>query len=177
MGQIKTFTGIMFDPAAPEYDKINATDIAHSLSMLCRANGHFKTFYSVGQHCINCAREAAARGLSRRIQLGCLLHDGSEAYLSDVTRPVKEVLPKYLEIEAPLQEVIWAKWIPQTLTEAERKEIFTIDDIMLLHEFRNLMDTDLAPEIPPLSGNAVFAFMGFRETKEAFLALLESLIK
>ena len=175
MGQIKTFTGIMFDPANPEADKINATDIAHALSMLCRANGHFKTFYSVGQHCINCAREAAARGLSRRIQLGCLLHDGSEAYLSDVTRPVKEALPKYLEIEEPLQEIIWAKWIPDALTEEERKEIFAIDDIMLLNEFQMLMNTSLAPEIPMLFSKAEFAFIGFQETQTAFLELLDTL--
>lgn len=53
----------------------------------------------MGQHCINCAREAKARGYSERVQLACLLHDASEAYLSNVTRPVKRELPKYLEIE------------------------------------------------------------------------------
>ena len=41
------------------------------------------------------------------MQLACLLHDASEAYLSDVTRNVKQELPKYLEIEKPLQEAIW----------------------------------------------------------------------
>jgi 5'-deoxynucleotidase YfbR-like HD superfamily hydrolase len=43
-------------------------------------------------------KEAAARGYSERVQLACLLHDASEAYLSDVTRPVKQELPKYLEV-------------------------------------------------------------------------------
>ena len=98
MSAIKTYTGIMFDPLEPNAALIRIEDIAHALAMLCRANGHFKSFYSVGQHCINCAEEAAARGYSARVQLGCLLHDGSEAYLSDVTRPVKKALSKYLEI-------------------------------------------------------------------------------
>lgn len=175
MGQIKTYTGIMFDPMAPKPEKINITDIAHALSMLCRANGHFRTFYSVGQHCINCAKEAAARGLSKRIQLGCLLHDGSEAYLSDVTRPVKQVLPKYLEIEEPLQEVIWQKWLSPALTEEEIRQIFQIDDEILLHEFLWFMDTKLTEQIPPLETAPQFDFMGFTQTQEAYLALFEQL--
>ena len=96
----------MFDPLHPCEEQIIIEDIAHALSFLCRANGHFKSFYSVGQHCINCAREASARGYSKRVQLGCLLHDGSEAYLSDVTRPVKKEMPLYLEFETPLQDAI-----------------------------------------------------------------------
>ena len=75
MSSIKTYTGVMFDPVHPEAERIDILDIAHALSMLCRANGHFRSFYSVGQHCINCAREAKARGYSERVQLACLLHD------------------------------------------------------------------------------------------------------
>ena len=119
-----TYSKIMFDPLQPDTALIDIQDIAHALSMLCRANGHFKSFYSVGQHCINCAKEAARRGYSRRVQLGCLLHDGSEAYLSDVTRPVKQVMPMYLQIEEPLQKVIWDKWLQPGLTEEELRQIF-----------------------------------------------------
>ena len=124
MSEILTHTRVMFDPVHPDPEKIRIRDIAHALSMLCRANGHFPTFYSVGQHCINCAEEAAARGYSARVQLGCLLHDGSEAYLSDVTRPVKKALPKYLEIEEPLQNAIWNKWLRNSLTTEEIERIF-----------------------------------------------------
>jgi len=93
MSTITTYTGIRFDPIHPDAELLNIADIAHALAMLCRAGGHCKDFYSVGQHSINCAREAEARGLSQKIRLGCLLHDASEAYLSDVTRPVKAELP------------------------------------------------------------------------------------
>ena len=58
MGEIKTYTGIMFDPIVPESEKIDIVDIAHALSMLCRGNGHMKHFYSVGQHSVNCMMEA-----------------------------------------------------------------------------------------------------------------------
>ena len=105
----------MFDPVHPNAALIDINDIAHALSMLCRANGHFHTFHSVGQHSINCAREAMARGYSRRVQLACLLHDASEAYLSDVTRPVKAELPKYLEIENPCRIAFGANfWISRS---------------------------------------------------------------
>lgn len=89
---ISTFTNNRIDPTDPSPEDIHIEDIAHALSMMTRANGHFKTFYSVAQHSINCANEAAARGCSKRIQLACLLHDASEAYLSDITRPVKKQL-------------------------------------------------------------------------------------
>lgn len=175
MSAIKTYCGIMFDPLEPNSDLIQIEDIAHALSMLCRANGHFRSFYSVGQHCINCAEEAAARGYSAKVQLGCLLHDGSEAYLSDVTRPVKKALPKYLEIEEPLQNSIWNKWLKEPLTAEEVRQVFEIDDIMLLNEFMLLMDTALADVIPALLSNVQFTFNGFKETEEEYLSKFRDL--
>lgn len=61
MGEfITTYTGQHFEPTNPNPELIRIEDIAHALSMICRGNGHVKTFWSVGQHCICCAREAAA---------------------------------------------------------------------------------------------------------------------
>ena len=102
MSWITTYTGKHFDPVAPQEELLELRDIAHSLSLICRANGHMKHFYSVGQHSVACAKEAQARGLSERIVLGCLLHDASEAYLSDVTRPIKHEMTRYLEVEETL---------------------------------------------------------------------------
>lgn len=169
MSCIKTYSGVMFDPLLPDPEKIRIQDIAHSLSMLCRANGHFKSFYSVGQHSINCMLEAAARGYSERVQLACLLHDASEAYLSDVTRPVKKELPKYLEIETPLQETIWNKYLGQPLTDGEKTQVFDIDDGILYHEFLALMDTRLGGPEPELCSEPVFAFLGFDRCEGLFL--------
>ena len=175
MSEIMTYTKIMFDPLHPDVDLIDIDDIAHALSMLCRANGHFKTFYSVAQHCINCAKEAKARGYSERIQLACLLHDASEAYLSDVTRPVKAELPRYKEIEAPLQEAIWNKWLSNILTEEERKQVFEIDDAILAHEFLALMDAKIVEEIPEIYSVPEFAFFSFALIKQEFLRLFRQL--
>lgn len=65
-GEITTYTGIQFDPLHPDPETIRIQDIAHALSLLCRGNGHVKTFYSVGQHCLSAAKEAAARGIPGR---------------------------------------------------------------------------------------------------------------
>lgn len=56
----------MFDPLNPDLELVNITDIAHALSLLCRANGHFRNFYSVAQHSINCLEEAKERGYSEK---------------------------------------------------------------------------------------------------------------
>ena len=73
----------------PDPEKIRIEDIAHALSLLCRGNGHVRTFYSVGQHCLAAAKEAAAREDSRRVILAALLHDATECYLSDVPIPTR----------------------------------------------------------------------------------------
>jgi len=176
MSCIKTYTGVMFDPLSPIADLIDIRDIAHALSMLCRANGHFRQFYSVGQHSINCMREAAARGYTARVQLGCLLHDASEAYLSDVTRPVKKMLPQYTQIETPLQDTIWRKYLGRALTAEEYTQVFDIDDAVLYHEFIALMDTRLADEAPVLKSVPTYDFSGFAVTEAEFLENFHRLI-
>ena len=176
MGEIMTCSYKMFDPLHPDVDLIDIEDIAHALSMLCRANGHFRTFYSVGQHSINCAREAKARGYSQKVQLACLLHDASEAYLADVTRPVKAELPRYKEIEGPLQDLIWNKWLSAPLTSAENTQVFEIDDHMLAHEFIHIMDTKLVEPTPELLSNGEFSFTGFDTCRQEFLQLFRQLL-
>ena len=175
MSSIKTYTGVMFDPLNPNLELIDILDIAHALSMLCRANGHFRSFYSVGQHCINCMKEAVARGYSERVQLACLLHDASEAYLSDVTRPVKQELPRYLEIEKPLQDAIWLKYLGNPLSREEYAQVFEIDDVMLYHEFLSLMDTRLWDSEPRIYSAPRFAFMEFADCRELFLHFFSKL--
>ena len=171
MSEIMTYKKKMFDPLRPNAELIDIEDIAHALSMLCRANGHFKSFYSVAQHSINCMKEAKARGYTERIQLACLLHDASEAYLSDVTRPVKAELPRYKEIEAPLQELIWSKWLSETLTTQEMVQVFQIDDAILAHEFLNLMGEKIADPVPEIFSIPEFTFAGFDQCKREFLSL------
>ena len=150
MEHIITFTGEEFTPLDPDINQIYIEDIAHSLSLLCRANGHIDYFFSVAQHSINCVIEAKARGYPAVVQLACLLHDASEAYLSDITRPVKLYLPEYRKIERRLQDVIYTKF----LGILESEEVYTlvdqIDNEMLLHEFNTLMNKRCKPAVLPV---------------------------
>lgn len=175
MSAIQTYTGIMIDPLNPKAEEIKIEDVAHALSLLCRANGHFPHFHSVGQHSINCMKEAEARGLSRRIQLACLLHDASEAYLSDVTRPVKARLPQYKEIEAPLQELIWKKWLGTPIEPQEFQAVRAIDDDILTYELWKLMGRQPAEADFALQSVPQLAFTGFETCEKEFLQLFYQL--
>lgn len=175
MDYITTYRKIHFTPLSPQREDILIEDIAHALSLMSRANGHFPAFHSVAQHCIECCEEALARGFGERVALACLLHDASEAYLSDVTRPVKAELPRYKEIEAPLQETIWNKWLGKPLTEEERKQVFDIDDAILVHEFLNLMGEKITDQIPEIYSVPQFAFTGFDASKQQFLRLFRQM--
>lgn len=174
MSYILTYTKKEFYPLEPKIQDIDIIDIAHALSLLCRANGHFKHFYSVGLHSINCAYEARARGYSNNVILGCLLHDGSEAYLADITRPVKKHLHKYLEVEDVLQGKIFEKWIPH-LTDEEKKLIFEIDDAILYYEFINLFGEKIFEYVPKLQSEPRFEYIEFSKVEHEFLELFNKL--
>ncbi len=176
MSYILTYKKIEFYPLNPQAEDIDIEDIAHALSLLCRANGHFKHFYSVGLHSINCAYEAMARGYSERVVLGCLLHDGSEAYLADITRPVKKHLQKYLEFEDVLQGAIFSKWIP-SLSDEEINQIFEIDDAILYYEFTNLFGEKIFDYTPVLKSNPRFDYIDFSKIENEFLELFSKLVE
>lgn len=173
MSCIITASGKYIDPIEPKDDAIDIIDIAHALSMICRANGHTRIFYSVAQHSIACALEAAERGLSKEIIMGCLLHDASEAYLSDVTRPIKKELHYYLEVEERLQNVIWEHFIGRPLTKEEERCIFEIDDQMLSLEFKQLMPASINDEDEKLVRDVQCEFVLPEKVKESFIEIYE----
>ncbi|MCL2014504.1 MAG: phosphohydrolase [Oscillospiraceae bacterium] len=169
MEYMTTFTGNDFAPFSPDIDKIKIEDIAHALSLTCRANGHFEQFYSVARHCLNCAAEANARGLSVRLQIACLLHDGSEAYISDIVRPVKKHLDKYLQAEKTLQDMIYKKFLGSLLSDEELSIIKRIDNDMLILEFNALMKKKVFFKYPDVKSKPFFEFNGFTTTENEFL--------
>lgn len=175
MSYITTFTGKHFDLIDTTPEDIDIKDIAHALSLICRANGHTRFFYSVAQHSISCYKEAEIRGLSHRIQLGCLLHDSSEAYMSDVTRPIKSKLTEYLKTEDKLQNMIWSYFIGEPLTDAEKKIIFQIDDEILSYEFIHLLPESISDDYKHIISYPVLEFMSPTVIENEFIYLTQKL--
>ncbi len=173
MSYITTYTGKHFDPLKPEIELLDIKDIAHALSLTCRGNGHVKTFFSVAQHCINCALEAEARGYSKRVILACLIHDASEAYMSDVPRPFKQTLIEYQQTEERLLDIIYQKFLGTTLSEEEKKFVKSIDDDLLYYDLKELLNETPEGNAPKLHINLNYQFVPFENVENQYLLLFE----
>lgn len=122
----------------PRAEEVSLDDIAHSLSNVCRYAGHTKTHYSVGQHSVlvslNVPPQYAVHGL---------LHDAAEAYIGDISRPVKrslrEVIGSTLDdiedrIMAAISERFGVVW-----TEDAYEAVKHADNLLLATEARDFM--------------------------------------
>ena len=74
----------------PEH--VDLRDIARSLAMTCRFQGHLDRFYSVAEHSVCCARLARHEGWGDDVVRYALLHDAHEAYCGDLARPNKTMV-------------------------------------------------------------------------------------
>lgn len=166
---IITYTKKRFKPLEPIEEDIDIRDIAHALSMLCRANGHYDSFYSVGAHCLNCYEEACARRESPRVKMACLLHDAVEAYISDITRPVKQFLKEYQNIEENLSSKIYERFLGSKLNEYEEKMVKLIDDAMLYYEFYEFSAEKLLEEPPYVAATPDFYKGSISQVEQAYL--------
>ncbi|MBQ8165936.1 MAG: phosphohydrolase [Lachnospiraceae bacterium] len=172
---ILTYKKVKFTPTAPVADDVYIEDIAHALSMLCRANGHYSTFYSIGAHCLNCYEEACARRETPRVKMACLLHDACEAYISDITRPVKQYLEEYQAIEERLSNVIYERFLGSPLTEYEKKMVKIIDDAMLYHEFLEFSGEKLEEEAPYVAATPDFYRGTMKQVEQEYIDVFNSI--
>jgi hypothetical protein len=130
-GWIQTYSGRPFWPIDPRPEEIYIEDIAHALSLLSRYVGHCREFYSVAQHCV-----LVAHTVPRPLAMEGLLHDGSEAYISDIPSPAKEYLLDYQAVEARIEEAIAQKY---GLLWPWPKEVKLADHILFKTEVRDLL--------------------------------------
>ena len=172
--KITTYTGLRFNPLEASADDIRIDDIAHSLPLICRGNGQVKTFFSVAQHCINCAREAGARNYPVRVQLACLLHDASECYLSDVPRPLKQYMPEYRVYEDRILDIIYTKFLGSAITAEENEIVRAIDDVMLYYDLHTLLRME-EEERPEVNIYLSYEVKPFRDVEDEYLELFGEL--
>lgn len=133
---IETYSGKWFDILEPIPGMIDIKSIAHSLSNICRYTGHVRHFYSVAQH-----SWIGSVIIPEPYKLEFLLHDASEAYIGDMSRPLKhctEAGRAYREVEANISAVI--------------RQVFNLPSVQsdIIHEYDNMM---LYAEKSQLMGN------------------------
>lgn len=124
---INTYAGRRFHPLDPDINEIDIIDIAHALSLNARYCGHTVAHYSVAQHSVYVSQRC-----SPHLALWGLLHDASEAYLGDVTRPIKRMptFAAYKQAENRLMGAICMRFKldirePAEVKEADNRVLYT----------------------------------------------------
>lgn len=131
-GYIQTYTGKKFYFQNPTLESIDIVDIAHSLSLFCRFTSHTKELYSVGAHSIH-----ASYICDEKYALEALLHDSTEAYMGDMSSPLKKIMKEYKKLENEVLKLICEKYnlkypLPKTVKEADLK-MFEIEWVYLMN--------------------------------------------
>lgn len=120
MTYITTFTGVHFDLEEPTPEMVHIGDIAHHLAYQCRWVGATHVFWSIAQHSV-----LVAAIVPDHLKRWALMHDAAEAYIGDITRPLKTLLPGVREIESRIMHVIAEKF---SLALPEPSELAEYDD-------------------------------------------------
>lgn len=137
---IKVFAGHYVDLRNPDPATIEIKSIARALSRICRFGGHCSEFYSVAEHSFKATYLALCDECDIAIQRAVLLHDATEAYLGDMVKPLKIMLPAYSEIESNFERVIGERFGVDF--EAHREAVTYYDMIMLKAEKKHFFGRD-----------------------------------
>lgn len=100
---ILTQSGFYFDVINPNPLLVDVDDIAHGLSNTCRFAGQCDHFYSVAEHSVLLSQQMP----NKELALLALFHDATEAYIGDVSSPLKQCLINYKNIERRLHHAIY----------------------------------------------------------------------
>lgn len=146
---IGAYNGSIFYPTNESTDDVNLEAIAFALSNNSRFCGHTNKFWSIAQHSMLVAKfienelayEIYGVGLDvDKAMLYGLLHDASEAYLSDICRPIKQFLPDYADYENLVQTKILRAFGIEDEAKEYRKYVKIADDTILYAEATVLMN-------------------------------------
>jgi 5'-deoxynucleotidase YfbR-like HD superfamily hydrolase len=162
-GWIETFTRRKVTPMDLSAEMICIEDIAHSLSRLCRYNGHTAGFLSVAEHCVHVSKIVAET--HPEFALEGLLHDAAEAYLGDMVRPLKHLpeMQVFRDADERAEAAIAGKF---ELTYPWPKVVHDADRIRLMVEIDTLRHSARAAMTPDAAKGAFLAtYSLLRETR------------
>lgn len=137
MTWMQTSTGGTVDLANPYPPTLRIEDIAIHLSRLCRFTGAVDV--TIGQHVLTCYQAALAAGLPWDVCRWALLHDAHEAYMGDLSRPLKMALGCEVvkRVEERIQVAICTRF-GLALTPEIHARVQLIDDMAMRAEFASL---------------------------------------
>lgn len=130
---ISTYTGKKFYPFDPRPEDIFIEDIAHSLSLVNRYNGHSLHALSVAQHSVLVSNKC-----SKKNKLWGLAHDFAESYCQDINSLTKraKAFAFYRKMEAKIQKAICKRF---GLPIEEPDEVRKVDKRILYTEAKVLI--------------------------------------
>lgn len=166
---LQTHTGKMVSITDTNVYQIDVEDIAHSLSMLCRYNGHTSNFYSVAEHSVLIARWLRAEGYDEDTQRVGLIHDAPEYLTGDMTKPFKSVVAP---IYRPIQNRLWSKMAARfNVAETIPDIVHTADLRILMNEKAQafMHDVEWGWSVDPLPG-VKLKFWAPSRAKQEFLS-------
>ncbi len=136
---IQTASGQVFDLLHPTRESVVLSDIAYALSHINRFSGHAGA-YSVAEHSVRVCRALAHEGHSAGVQRAGLMHDAHEAYIGDVTSPVKRAIGQaWGDLEERGETVVRQRFgisreMPKAVRDADLRMLLTERDALFGRE-------------------------------------------
>jgi uncharacterized protein len=124
-------SGNYFNYQIPHESIWTLDDIAHGLAMTCRFGGQARRYYSVAEHSVYVSRLVPAE-----LAWDALMHDAAEAFICDMPKPLKELLPDYKALEKRVEAAIAERY---GLRDPMPREIKIADIQMLRAEQLQVM--------------------------------------
>lgn len=188
-------SGEYFDLSCPKAELVRVEDIAYALSRLSRFNGHTLrwTPLTVAQHSVLVAELTAQITTDNQEQLYALLHDAHEAYIGDITYPVKRALLALMsdygdpiaKLKDNVQAAIHAKvGLPWPVPEIWARDIKLADSAALVLEKDHFMpgnsrdrwfeDERFIHTFDPYAVSSLHRAWPHREAEQRFLGCIEA---
>ncbi len=137
-------SGKTVDLINPQTDQLDLSDIANSLARQNRFNGNLKENYTVLEHSMCGAHLFVMNGMYSHA-ITFLMHDAHEAYIGDISSPVKRFLRVHTtalqQLEDDFNKVIWQKFMPDQAVPFDDVYVKMLDKYIGEKEHTNCWDS------------------------------------